>query len=44
MAHNLVWGAKALQGSPIDTDLKALDAEAELVSRWEHPSLNSRTR
>jgi multimeric flavodoxin WrbA len=33
MAHNLVWGAKALQGNPIDTNLKALDAEARLVSR-----------
>ena len=33
MAHNLVWGATALRGSPIDTDLKALDAAAKLVSR-----------
>jgi multimeric flavodoxin WrbA len=33
MAHNLVWGAKALKATPIDTNLKALDAEAKVVSR-----------
>lgn len=33
MAHNLVWGAKALKASPIGTNLKALDAEAAGVSR-----------
>ena len=33
MAHNLVWGAKALRESPIPTDLRALDAEARAVSR-----------
>ena len=33
MAHNLVWGAKALKCSPIDTNLSALDAAAKLVSR-----------
>lgn len=32
MAHNLVWGAKALRASPIDTNLKTLDAEARAVS------------
>lgn len=32
MAHNLVWGAKALRECPIGTDLKALDAEAGEVS------------
>jgi len=33
MAHNLVWGARALRAHPIDTNLKALDAEAKAVSR-----------
>ena len=33
MAHNLAWGATALQSSPIDTNLKELDAAAKLVSR-----------
>ena len=33
MAHNLVWGAKALRGTSIDTNLNELDAEAKLVSR-----------
>jgi len=33
MAHNLVWGAQALRGTPIDTNLNALDAAAKLVSR-----------
>jgi multimeric flavodoxin WrbA len=32
MAHNLVWGAKALKANPVGTNLKALDAEAKLVS------------
>ncbi len=32
MAHNLVWGARTLKASPIDTNLKALDAEAKTVS------------
>jgi multimeric flavodoxin WrbA len=33
MAHNLVWGAKALRANPIGTNLAALDAEAKAVSR-----------
>jgi multimeric flavodoxin WrbA len=33
MAHNLVWGAKALRALPIDTNLRALDAEAQAASR-----------
>lgn len=33
MARNLVWGARALKATPIDTNLKALDAEAATVSR-----------
>jgi multimeric flavodoxin WrbA len=33
MAHNLVWGARTLRANPIDTNLKALDAEAKTVSR-----------
>lgn len=33
MAHNLVWGARALAASPIPTNLKALDVEARVVSR-----------
>jgi multimeric flavodoxin WrbA len=33
MAHNLVWGAHALRASPIETNLRALDAEAKSVSR-----------
>jgi multimeric flavodoxin WrbA len=32
MAHNLVWGARMLKQHPIDTNLKALDAEAIAVS------------
>jgi multimeric flavodoxin WrbA len=32
-AHNLVWGARALRATPIDTNLKALDTEAKAVSR-----------
>ncbi len=32
MAHNLVWGAKALAAHPIGTNLSALDAEAKAVS------------
>ena len=33
MARNLVWGAHALRASPIETNLRALDAEAKSVSR-----------
>lgn len=33
MAHNLVWGAKALRATPVDTNLNALDAAAKVVSR-----------
>jgi multimeric flavodoxin WrbA len=33
MAHNLVWGARALRATPIDTNLKALDTDAKAVSR-----------
>lgn len=33
MAQNLIWGAHALRASPIETNLRALDAEAKSVSR-----------
>lgn len=32
MAHNLLWGARALKACPIETDLKQLDAQAAEVS------------
>lgn len=32
MMHNLLWGVNALAATPIDTDLKQLDAEAKLAS------------
>ncbi len=32
MVHNLVWGAGALAATPLDTDLKELDAEAKKAS------------
>ncbi len=32
MVHNLVWGARALAATPLDTDLKELDSEAKKVS------------
>jgi multimeric flavodoxin WrbA len=35
MAHNLVWGVRALRANPIGTNLKDLDAEARTVSRQE---------
>lgn len=32
MAHNLVWGARALAAHPITTDLRKLEADARAVS------------
>jgi multimeric flavodoxin WrbA len=33
MAHNLLWGVRALRATPFETNLKHLDAEARAVSR-----------